>query len=173
MGGQEDMKFVKVTLIIVGILIFSTSLCFSAPNPSGYYRVSGFGDETQNNNPWSELARIYLDGNGNGYYYSDDHPEDNGPFTYSIGADGQLTINAGGDVFHGIVSADGSIFTFVETNTGESGIDVGIKESTAHGQVSLAYAWMEMASELTRISTLQVMNQKVTLLPTPLLPTAG
>jgi uncharacterized protein (UPF0333 family) len=120
-----------------------------APNPSGYYRMSSFGDETQGNNPWSEFARIHLDGSGNGYYYSDDHPEDNGPFTYSIGADGQLTINAGGDVFHGIVSADGSIFTFVETNTGESGIDVGIKESTgmSNGSANGCYVMSSFGDE--------------------------
>ena len=124
------MKPVKVMLIIVGMLISSTSLCFAVPNPSGYYRMSSFGDETQGNNPWSEFARIYLDGSGNGYYYSGSDPSDNGPFTYTIAADGQLTIDTGEDVIHGIVSADGSIFTFAETNADEPGIDVGIKEST-------------------------------------------
>jgi len=130
------MKPVKVILIIVGIIIFGTSLCFAAPNPSGYYIISGFGDETQSNNPWSELARIYLDGSGNGRYYPDPDNPAYETFTYSIAADGQLTINAGEDVFHGIVSADGGIFTFAETNTGEPGINVGIKESTGMSNAS-------------------------------------
>jgi len=130
------MKPVKVILIIVGIIIFGTSLCFAAPNPSDYYIISGFGDGTQGNNPWSELARIYLDGSGNGRYYPDPDNPAYESFTYSIAADGQLTITAGEDVFHGIVSADGSVFTFAETNTGEPGIDVGIKESTGMSTAS-------------------------------------
>jgi hypothetical protein len=139
------MKPVKVILIIVGIIIFGTSLCFAAPNPSGYYIISGLGDETQSNNPWSELARIYLDGGGNGRYYPDPDNPAYESFTYSIAADGQLTITAGADVFHGIVSADGSVFTFVETNTGEPGINVGIKESTGMSNAS-ANGYYRMSS---------------------------
>jgi len=129
------MKSAKVTLIIVGILVFGTSICFAAPNPSGYYVLSDYSDETQNNYPWAGLARIYLDGQGNGEYWdlynSDNDPLEHGYFTYSVAADGQLTLDVGeGEILHGIVSADGSILTLAETDSLEPGMDVGIQEST-------------------------------------------
>ena len=52
-----------------------------------------------------------------------------GNFTYSISSDGSLTITAGSDTLHGIVSADGTIYTLVKTTGDEIGILVGIEKS--------------------------------------------
>ena len=129
------MKPVRVLLIIVGMLIFGTSLCFASPNPNGDFIVADFEDGTGFNNPWAALSLVNLDGNGTGTYeelYTSDPPPyvfESGSFTYSIADDGQLTIYAGSFQFHGIVSADGNTLTVAVIETDGPGILFGIKES--------------------------------------------
>jgi hypothetical protein len=128
------MKPVKVMLIIVGMLIFSTSLCFAAPSPSGDFIIVDFDDDTDFNTPWAGLSLVNLDGNGNGTYqelFSADPPLESGSFTYAVAANGMLTLYAEAEPGYGIVSADGSIFTIAWTNVGEPpGITIGIKKSS-------------------------------------------
>jgi hypothetical protein len=122
--------------IAVGI---KKSSGMSNGSAGGYYIMSSFADEPGLNSPWSGLVRIYLDGNGNGTYqdlYTSDNDPESGSFTYSIAPDGMLTIYVMGIQFHGMVSADGSIFSIAETIPGEPGIDLGIKESTGMSNAS-------------------------------------
>jgi hypothetical protein len=117
--------------ISVGI---KESTGMSNVSAKGCYLISQYEDQTSNNAPWSAITRICLDGNGNGTYQdlytSDTDPLESDSFTYSIAADGQLTIYTEGVQFHGIVSADGNMFTVAITVGGEPGILVGIKKSS-------------------------------------------
>ena len=136
------MKPVKVILMIVGIIILGTTLCFAAPNPSGDFILADFDDETSFNTPAAALTRITLDGNGNGTYQnlytSEADTLESGNFTYSIAPDGSLTIQEEGETVmdHGIFSADGNMFTLAYTAEG-LGIAVGIKKSSGMSNASL------------------------------------
>ena len=118
-------------LMIVGIIIFGTTLCFAAPNLSGDFIIADFEDNTGVDSAEAALILITLDGNGHGTYqdlYNTDELE-SGAFTYSIAANGQLTIYNEGIQFHGIVSADGNALTVVITEIEWTGILFGVKES--------------------------------------------
>ncbi len=127
------MKPIKLFVIILGAILINGSLGLAFTNPAGDYLWSEFENAATGGSPWSGLATINLDGNGNGtirhLYTSDTDPLESGNFTYSIGSDGSLAITAGSDTFHGIVSADGTIYTLVRTTGAEIEILVGIKKS--------------------------------------------
>jgi hypothetical protein len=95
--------------------------------------MSEFENAATGGYPWSGLAAINLDGNGNGtfrdLYTSDTDPLESGSFNYSISSDGSLSITVGSDTLHGIVSADGTIYTLVKTTGDEIEILVGIEKS--------------------------------------------
>ncbi len=127
------MKPIKLFVIILGAILINGSLGLAFTKPAGDYLMSDFENEDVGGNPWSGLIAINLDGNGNGtirdLYTSDTDPLESGSFTYLVSSDGSLTINAGSDTFHGIVSADGTIYTLVRTAGTEIGILVGIEKS--------------------------------------------
>jgi len=119
---------------MIGIMVgIKKSSGMSNGSADGRYIMSGFENEVIGGNPWSGLAAINLDGNGNGtirdLYTSDTDPLESGSFTYLVSSDGSLTINAGSDTFHGIVSADGTIYTLVRTTGAGIEILVGIEKS--------------------------------------------
>lgn len=83
--------------------------------------------------PRSMLSEISVDGQGNGIFQAlsvSDGDLDSGTFTYTVAADGSLTINTGDRLFRGIVSSDGNVIAVALTSANEPGLFVGIKKSS-------------------------------------------
>jgi hypothetical protein len=119
---------------MIGIMVgIKKSSGMSNGSADGKYIMSDFENEDVGGNPWSGLIAINLDGNRNGtfrdLYTSDTDPLESGSFNYSISSDGSLSITVGSDTLHGIVSADGTIYTLVKTTGDEIEILVGIEKS--------------------------------------------
>lgn len=79
------------------------------------------------------LFNISMSGDGNGWYtslYNSDNEVGSGGFTYSISTDGSLMVYTEEDTFSGIISADGSYYTMINTNDSDLGIFFGIQASS-------------------------------------------
>ena len=120
--------------IIVGI---KKSTGMTNASLRGKYIISQFADEItysgSADHPVAMLSEISLDGVGNGTYqdlYTSSGDLDTGSFTYAVADDGSLTIFSDGDVLHGIISSDGSVFALSFTTGDEPGFMVGIRKST-------------------------------------------
>jgi hypothetical protein len=62
------MKPIKLFVIILGAILINGSLGLAFTNPAGDYLMSQFENTAAEGDPWSGLAAINLDGNGNGTY---------------------------------------------------------------------------------------------------------
>ena len=120
--------------------------------------------------PSVKLMNITLGAGGNGSYqdlYSSDGEIESGPFTYAIDstpADGNLTVTITlpapepNLVFTGIISQDGSVFTFPFTIPYEPGIVVGIEKSNGDMDASKAkgkYIMCQFVDEIENLGLVQ------------------
>ena len=137
------------------------------------YIAAQFSDDVGNPGPGQtadepsvKLMNITLGAGGNGTFqdlYSSDGEIESGPFTYAIDttpADGNLTVTITLPppeptlVFTGIISQDGSVFTFPFIIPYEPGIIVGIEKSNGDMDASKAkgkYIMCQFADEIDNL----------------------
>jgi hypothetical protein len=112
--------------IITGI---KSSSGMSNADLNGEYLGSSYYNDDA---PWSCLWSAAFDGNGNvniQHLYASDGDLISRTFPYSLDGDGRLTLYIDGREVHGILSTDGTCFTFSDTDDGNIGIAVGIKKT--------------------------------------------
>jgi len=124
--------------IVIGI---RKSSGMSNASTKGTYLMCEFTDDIDDldlpsqsaDDPYTGLMEIKMDGEGNGTFrrlYASSSDSESGTFTYSITSDGVLTVTPPDAIIvNGIVSADGHIFTLVQTRPDNPGIIFGIKKS--------------------------------------------
>jgi len=128
--------------------------------------VSNPGPSQSADEPSVTLMKITLGGGGNGSFqdlYNSDGEIENGAFTYSVDttpADGNLTVTISLPppeptlVFRGIISQDGSVFTFPFNIPYEPGIIIGIEKSNGDMDPSKAkgrYLMCQFADEIDNL----------------------
>jgi hypothetical protein len=80
------------------------------------------------------VADLTFDGGGNGTYspsYSSNNDNEAGTFSYVVNDNGSFVVNAGDEIFRGIMDPAGSVFTMISTDPSEVGLYTGIKRSEA------------------------------------------
>ncbi|RLB40179.1 MAG: hypothetical protein DRH12_10440 [Deltaproteobacteria bacterium] len=136
---------------------------------SGDYILASYGDEISSNDPWSCLASLHMDGNGNGTYQqlenSKNDPLESGSFTYSVGSDGVIYINAGGNTFQGLVSGDSSYMCLTRITGTSQDVEImlAIKKSSGLSNASLKGEYImadfsDSSSSNSPVSTLTVLR---------------
>jgi len=122
-GGNEDIDM--TVLIKTGSGLSNSTL-------NGEYTAVSFGYDFfgEGYNAVTTVMSITSDGVGNmEFKVLSDSNGDSGLFeaTYSVGSNGLITINLPNDeVYEGIISGNGDVFTFVNTNLNDDFIDMGV-----------------------------------------------
>ncbi len=106
-----------------------TSAGMTNASLNGTFIMCEYGTDPE---PWAGRLELIFNGNGTGTFKQladSNGGTSSGPFTYSLAADGVVSVNS---KYSGIVSADGKMFVIVDTDKSDDdlSIHVGIKKST-------------------------------------------
>ncbi|PKN29486.1 MAG: hypothetical protein CVU64_07985 [Deltaproteobacteria bacterium HGW-Deltaproteobacteria-21] len=106
---------------------------------AGTYLAADFSASKSSHQSYADLGLVSVNGTGGGTHqmlYTSSGSPSTSSFTYSVSADGSLTVNSE-TAMHGILSADGSLFVLSTTAGSSAGITVGVKKSSGMSNANM------------------------------------